>query len=311
MVGRPDVHVVGLDALLDLARDRLRLRLLLRLEPRALEHVLEVHVAAEVELVGAVDRHPAVFHQACEHPVRDRGAHLALDVVADDRDAGVGEALRPLGIAGDEHRDRVHERDAGLEAGVRVVALRVLGADRQVAHEHLGARVAEDLRDVDRRCRRLLDDLAVVLPETVERGRPLHLHAEPAHVGESDRVVLRGEDRLAEVEADLRRVDVERGDELDVAHVVAAEHHVHQTGYVVGGIGVAVVLDALHQAARAVPDAGDGDTDSTTHDAVAPLPRELAVRSAPSSRPSAAMSASIHSRSRWVDCVRCSNSERA
>ena len=46
---------------------------------------------------------------------------------------------------------------------------------------------------------------------------------------ELDRVVLAGADRLGEVEADLLGVDVERGDELDVADVVVAEHDVHQT----------------------------------------------------------------------------------
>jgi hypothetical protein len=39
---------------------------------------------------------------------------------------------------------------------------------------------------------------------------------------ELDRVVL-GDDRLGQVEADLLGVDVEGGDELDVADVVAAE----------------------------------------------------------------------------------------
>ena len=48
------------------------------------------------------------------------------------------ELRRPLGVAGDEHRDGVHERDAGVEARLRVEALRLLGADREVAHEHVG-----------------------------------------------------------------------------------------------------------------------------------------------------------------------------
>ena len=81
-----------------------------------------------------------------------------------------------------------------------------------------------------------------------------------------------GEDRLAEVEADLGRVDVERGDELDVADVVAAELDVHEPGHVLGRVGVAVVLDALQQAARAVADAGDGDTDLLTGTAHAVAP---------------------------------------
>ena len=48
------------------------------------------------------------------------------------------------------------------------------------------------------------------------------------HVAELHRVVGAGEDRLREVEPDLLLVDVEGGDELDVADVVAAEVDVHQ-----------------------------------------------------------------------------------
>ena len=57
-------------------------------------------------------------------------------------------------------------------------------------------------------------------------------------------------------------VDVEGGDELDVADVVAAELDVHQTGDPVGRVGVLVVGEALHQRARAVAHAGDGEADS-------------------------------------------------
>ena len=108
----------------------------------------------------------------------------------------------------------------------------------------------------------------------------------------------------------------------------------HEPGDVVGGVGVAVVLDALDEAARAVPDAGDCDTNSTTHacpllaphrgarplgprSPLAGIPGSLRLTHAVApllgacpSRVSAAMSDSIHSRSRCVDCARCSNSER-
>ena len=56
-----------------------------------------------------------------------------------------------------------------------------------------------------------------------------------------------GDDRVREVLADLLCVDVECGDELDVAHVVLAELDVHQPGDAGCGVGVLVVLDALHQ----------------------------------------------------------------
>src|SRR5437762_2872093 len=45
------------------------------------------------------------------------------------------------------------------------------------------------------------------------------------------------------------------------AQGVAAEGDVHEARHLLGGIGVAVVLEALHEAARAVADAGDGEAD--------------------------------------------------
>src|SRR5262249_28090082 len=74
---------------------------------------------------------------------------------------------------------------------------------------------------------------------------------------ELDRVVLAGPDRLGEVLADLLAVDVEGGRELDVADVVAAQVHVHEAGDALGGIGVLVVVDALHERVRAVAHADD------------------------------------------------------
>ena len=236
------------------------LRDLLRLQAAALEHVLEVHVAAEVQLVRVVDRGAAVFEQAGERAVHDRGADLALDVVADDRHAGVGELLGPLGIGRDEHRDRVDEGDPGVEARLGVVLLRLLAADREVGHEHVDPRVAQRLRDVDRLGRRLFAGLAVELAEAVERGGALHGDAEVRHVAELDGVVLPGEDRLAGVDAHLVGVDIERRHELDVADVVAAELDVHQTGHALVRVGVLVELDALEQRARAVADTSDGET---------------------------------------------------
>ncbi len=74
----------------------------------------------------------------------------------------------------------------------------------------------------------LLDGLAVVLAETVEGVAALDGDAGRRHVGDLDGVVLAGADGLGEVVADLLAVDVERGDELDVADVVLAELDVHE-----------------------------------------------------------------------------------
>jgi len=56
-------------------------------------------------------------------------------------------------------------------------------------------------------------------------------------------------------------VDVEGRHEVQVAHVVAAEVHVHEARDGVGGLGVTVVGDALDEGGGAVSDADDPDTD--------------------------------------------------
>jgi hypothetical protein len=89
------------------------------------------------------------------------------------------------------------------------------------------------------------------------RHAALHLHTELRHVGELDGVVLARPDRLGQVLADLVRVDVEGGRELDVAHVVAAQVHVHEARHALGRVRILVVLHALHERRGAVADAHD------------------------------------------------------
>src|SRR6266545_5300208 len=259
VVAGPDVDVALAEVVLDLGGDRLGLGDLLGLQPIALQHVLEVHVPTEVELVGAVDGDTAVLHQAGEHAVHDGGADLGLDVVADDRHAGRGKPLGPIRRAGDEHRQAVHEGDLGSERLGGVVAGRLLGAHRQVGDEHVGVGGLQRGGDVDRGGLGLSDRLGVIAAEPVERAPTLDLHPEGWHVCESDGVVLAGGDRLREVAPDLLGVDVEGGDELEVTDVVAPDLDVHETGDVVAGLSVPVIVDALHQGRRAVAHTGDRD----------------------------------------------------
>jgi hypothetical protein len=144
--------------------DRVGLGDLLGLEPLALEHVEEVHVAAHVELRGAQQLHAAVAEQAGERAVHDRGADLGLDVVADDGQAGLLEAPVPVVLGADEHRDAVHEAAAGLEDLLHVPLRRLLGAHGQVGDDDVRVRVLEDLHDVGGLALGLLDLVAGYLP---------------------------------------------------------------------------------------------------------------------------------------------------
>jgi hypothetical protein len=87
----------------------------------------------------------------------------------------------------------------------------------------------------------------------------VHRHAELRDVGELQRVVLAGPDRLGEVAPHLAGVDVECRAELDVAHLVVTQVDVHETGHRLRRIGVAIELDALHERRGAVAHADDRD----------------------------------------------------
>jgi hypothetical protein len=59
--------------------------------------------------------------------------------------------------------------------------------------------------------------------------------------------------------ADFACVDVEGGDEFDVADVVAAQVDVHEAGDEFICRRIAIFVDALNERGRAVADADDGD----------------------------------------------------
>ncbi len=105
----------------------------------------------------------------------------------------------------------------------------------------------------------------------------------------------------------LVAVDVEGGDELEIAHVVATEHHVHEAGNDLARLRAAVVLHTLDERARAVAHAGDGHSD-LAHESVPFV--ALAVPRGACFWRSASMSRSSQSMSCCVTSVLCSTSER-
>ncbi len=67
-----------------------------------------------------IEGETAVFEQASQHAVHDRGTDLALDVVADNGQVGVGELFGPHRVRRDEHGYGVHEGDARVNRGLGV-----------------------------------------------------------------------------------------------------------------------------------------------------------------------------------------------
>ena len=81
----------------------------------------------------------------------DGRTHLALDVVADDRQSLLFKAASPAGLAGDEHRDAVDDRAACRQGLLHVPARGLFATDGQIIDQHVGVRLAQDGGDVDLR----------------------------------------------------------------------------------------------------------------------------------------------------------------
>ena len=239
----------------------LRLGDLLRLEALTLEHVLEVHVATDIELVRAVEDDAAVLEELRHDPMRDGGAHLALDVVSHDRQTGCLELRGPLGITGDEHRKGVHEGAACIDRTLGIELRRSFRTHRQIADDDIDACLTQSGHDVHGLGIGLGDRLPVVATEAIEGVSALHDHAGGRHIADADRVVLRGIDRVGEIGSDLLGIDVECGHEVHITHVIRPERDMHEPGNSALGVGILVVLDPLHERGGAVPDADDGDAD--------------------------------------------------
>ena len=256
------MHVMRIHIVRHHGSDGAGLGNLLGFQARALQHVHEVHVAAHVELVRAVQTHATILEQTGEHAVRDGGADLGLDIVADDRHTGITELLSPFRIGCDEHRQAVHERASGVHGGLGVCLVGLLGTDRQVGNEHVDLLVAQHLGHVDRLGVGLFDHLAIVFTQTIVGRAAQHFDAQIRHVGEFDRVVLRRFDGFRQILADLQRVHIECGDEFNVTHAISAEIVVHQTGNLILVLRVFVVFNALHQRRSAIANASDSYTNA-------------------------------------------------
>ncbi len=179
--------------------------------------------------------------------MHDRGPDLALDVVAHDRQAARLEPFAPGGVGGDEHRHAVDESAARRQRLLGVELRSLLRPDRQVGDQHVGARLRQLAGDVDHRRVRFRDVLPQVFAQAVQRRPALHGGAGRRGRGETMGVVGLGEDGRGDVQPHLGRADVERGRDLDIADVVAAEIDVHQPRHGLVAMGLGVIGHALNQ----------------------------------------------------------------
>ena len=146
----------------------------------------------------------------------------------------------PVRLRSDEDRDAIDEGAAGLQHLLHVPLRRHLGADRQIGDDYVGFASSSG----SRRCRpslhgpfgttclRYLPRPSWVMPAVDFDVRDLGTSAK--------RMVLFGSAKIASPRSlpTFVRVDVESRGELDVAGMISAEIHVHQSGNEIVLLGV-------------------------------------------------------------------------
>ena len=208
-----------------------------------------------------IDVNSAFAKQVGEHTMHDGRAHLRFDVVAEQGQAARSEAFAPVRLRRDEHRYAIHESTAGLEHLFDIPLGCHLGAHRQIGNDHVRARGAQSADDIVGRARGFTNDALEILADAIVGHTAAYDHSRVRYVGKLTGVVRRRDDGLGQILADFFSIDVECGAEFDVAHVVAAEADVHQSGDHERWIGVTIKLDTLHQGRSTVADTDDCDPD--------------------------------------------------
>ena len=103
-----------------------------------------------------------------------------------------------------------------------------------------------------------------MLADAIECRATLNDHTGIGHTGELDGVVRLGEDALRYVLAHFARVDIERGNDLNVADMIGAHLNIHQSGDRFSRFGVAIKAQPLHKRRGAVAKANDGNANDGT-----------------------------------------------
>lgn len=252
VVAWANVHVVSADFVVQLAGDGCGFADFLAGQAGVVEHVQEVGVSADVELVGVLEFDTAVFEETGEDTVNDGCTDLALDVVSEDGDACIRELLGPHWVACDEDGEVVDDCDAGLDGAFAVEFNGLLATYWEVEEHDVDFVLLEHGDNVDGFLF-AYEEAALVwaavhgVADTVEGVA--HVDGCSDGAGEfADGLGDVGfcEDGFGKVLANFAVIDVETTDEVDVADVVAAEVDVHQSGDTFVFWGVFVVLDTFY-----------------------------------------------------------------
>ena len=169
------MHIVRVKRVAHLAGNRVGFGNLFRLQPVAIQHIKEIHVAAKVQLVCAVQMHAAFAEQIREHAMHNRCTHLAFHIVAQHGQAMLLKARGPVFLAGNEYGNAIYKCTAGLKDLLHIPLGGHLRPHRKKVHNNICLGIFEDLGNFSRGPRRLAQFLLQLRAQAIVRHSALHL----------------------------------------------------------------------------------------------------------------------------------------
>ena len=178
--------------------------------------------------------------------MQDSRANLAFDVVADQGKSALFEAATPDRIGCNENGNAINVGASGFQRARRIPLARLLRPDGKIGNEHVRSGAYKAFGDVDRRLVRFLDIVAQVTTESVQRRTAPDGHSGWLGFGKTLCYWVRRRS-LLQRHARPCCADVERGRNLDVSDMIAAQLNIHQAGKWFVGASVGVVRETLHE----------------------------------------------------------------
>ena len=111
---------------LKLGLHSLCLRNLLGCQAGSVEHIQEICIPTDIQLIRIVHLYSPILKQFSQSPMDYCCPHLAFYVITNDRDISLLKTVSPFLIGCNKYRDAVDQTDTGFQAGLCVKSGRFL-----------------------------------------------------------------------------------------------------------------------------------------------------------------------------------------
>ena len=190
------MYIIFTKRIVQLTRHRIGLTDFLRLQAFALEHIIEVGVAANIQLHRPFQLNPALAKESCQHAMHNRCSDLTFDIVTDHRQVRFLESLLPVFFTSNKHGNTVDETHTRLDNLLNIPLGGSLRANWQVVYHYICAGIIENLDNISCLPGCFGNHLREIFAQPIMGHPSIDLRSQFRHIGETIGIIWRGIDRL-------------------------------------------------------------------------------------------------------------------